>query len=84
MIVLLPIWVYYIGLKIIIIIVCMAVLDHCGHHGGMHTLSMTTRTGRTSLRSEVALGLALPCVFLQILVTLWGLEQDGQQHELEN
>ena len=30
------------------------------------------------------MGLALPCVFLQTLVTLWQPEQDGQRHELEN
>ena len=36
------------------------------------------------LRSEVALELALPCVFLQTLVTLWWPKQDGQRHELGN
>ena len=36
------------------------------------------------LRLEVALRLALPCVFLQILVTLLRPEQDEQRHELEN
>ena len=30
---------------IITIIVPMTVLDHYGHHGGMHTLPLTTRTG---------------------------------------
>ena len=30
----------------------------------------------------VALGLALPCVFLQTLILLWQPELDGQRHEL--
>ena len=59
---------------IIIVIVPIAVFDHYGHHGGMHTLLLTT--------SEVALGLALRCVFLQTLILLWRPQLDGQRHEL--
>ena len=33
---------------IIAIIVPMAVLDHYGYHGGLHTLTLTIRTGRTT------------------------------------
>ena len=73
------------GLKywngIIIVIVSMAVLDHYDHHGGMNNLHLTTRTEQR-LRLEVALGLALPCVFLQTLILLWRPELDGQRHEL--
>ena len=36
---------------IITIIFSMAVVDHYDHHGGMHTLHLTTRTGRAT--SEV-------------------------------
>ena len=74
----LPTWGYYTGIGIIINIVPMAVLDHYGHHGGMHTLPLTTRR----LRLEFALGLALPCVFLQTFILLWRPELDGLRHEL--
>ena len=33
---------------IIIVIVPMTVLDRYGHHGGMHTLPLTTRIGRAT------------------------------------
>ena len=32
--------------EIIIIIVPMEIVDYYGHHGGMHTLPLTTRIGR--------------------------------------
>ena len=64
-------WVYYIGLGIIIIIVPTAVLDYYGYMGVcILYLSRPEQDGQR-LRSEVALGLALPCVFLQTLVTVW-------------
>ena len=54
------------GLELLLF-VPMEIVDHYGHHGGMNILYMTTRTGRQRLRSEVALRLALRCVFLQTL-----------------
>ena len=61
----------------------MVVLDHYGHHGGMHTLPFTTRTGRAASYNGGCLGISSPCVFLQTLILLWRPELDGPRHELE-
>ena len=62
----------------------MAVVDHYDHHRLCILYLWRPEQDGQSLRSEISLGLALPFVFLQNLVTLWRPEHDGQRYELEN
>ena len=49
----------------------MTVLDHYGHHGCMHTLSLTTRTGRATSEVGDCLGISsLMCIPPNFEITL--------------
>ena len=56
---------------IIIVIVPMTVFDHYGHHEGMHTLPLTTPTGRTTSQVGSCLGISSPmCIPPNVDITL--------------
>ena len=49
----------------------MAVLDYYSHHGSMHTLPLTTRTGRATSQVGGCLGISSPmCILPNFDITL--------------